>query len=163
MCLIRQPWRDYNDIVKVYLGSDHRGYTLKEKVAQWLFEWGYEFTNMGADHLDPEDDYTIYAENVASMVAQDKDSKGILLCGSGVGVDVVANKFDGVRASIGKSPEQVKAGRNDDDMNVLVIAADFTKENEAKEMLKAFLETKFAGKSRFKRRLEDIKKIEANN
>ena len=98
-----------------------------------------------------------------SAFAKASADKGILLCGSGVGVDVVANKFDGVRASIGKSAEQVKAGRNDDDMNVLVIAADFTKEEEAKKMVKTFLETKFSGKSRFKKRLEDIKKIEANN
>jgi len=119
---------------------------------------------MGADHLDTEDNYTIYAERVASMVVRDKDkARGILLCGSGVGVDVVANKFDGVRASIGKSVEQVKAGRNDDDMNVLVIAADYTKEEEVKEMLKAFLETEFSGKTRFKKRLQDIEKIEANN
>ncbi|KKQ37815.1 MAG: Ribose-5-phosphate isomerase B [Candidatus Woesebacteria bacterium GW2011_GWA1_37_7] len=119
---------------------------------------------MGADHLDPEDDYTTYAERVASMVGSSSSStRGILLCGSGVGVDVVANKFDGVRASIGKSVEQVKAGREDDDMNILVLAADYTKEEEAKEMVKAFLETNFSGKNRFKKRLSDIKKIEANN
>ena len=150
--------------LKIYLGSDHRGYHLKEKIARWLFEWGYEFTDMGADHLDPEDDYTTYAERVASMVGSSSSStRGILLCGSGVGVDVVANKFDGVRASIGKSVEQVKAGREDDDMNILVLAADYTKEEEAKEMVKAFLETNFSGKNRFKKRLSDIKKIEANN
>lgn len=149
--------------MKIYIGSDHRGFELKEKIAKWLFEWGYEFTDMGADHLDPEDDFTIYAERVASVVGEEKNVRGIILCGSGVGVDVVANKFDGVRASVGKSPEQVKAGRNDDDMNVLVIAADFTKEDEAKEMVKAFLETKFSGVSRFKRRISEIKKIEANN
>src|SRR3989304_6018052 len=105
--------------MKVYLGSDHRGYSLKEKIAKWLFEWRYVFTDVGADHLDPDDDYTKYASEVASLVADNKDSRGILLCGSGVGVDVVANKFDGVRASIGKSVEQVKAGREDDDMNYL--------------------------------------------
>ncbi|OGM76508.1 hypothetical protein A2210_00825 [Candidatus Woesebacteria bacterium RIFOXYA1_FULL_40_18] len=154
--------------MKIFLGADHRGYELKEKVARWLFDAKYEFEDMGADHLDPEDDYTVYAEKVASMVsrsafAKASADKGILLCGSGVGVDVATNKFDGVRAGIGKSPQQVKAGRNDDDMNILVIAADFTKEAEAKEMVKAFLETKFSGKSRFKRRIEDIKKIEANN
>lgn len=149
--------------MKVYIGADHRGFTLKEKTAKWLFDWGYEFFDVGATHLDPKDDYTLYASEVASLVAKNKNSKGILLCGSGVGADVVANKFDGVRASIGKSTGQVRAGRNDDDMNVLVIAADFTKEDEAKEMLKAFLETKFAGKSRFKKRLTDIKKIEASN
>ncbi len=147
----------------IYLGADHRGYELKEKVSQWLFEWKYEFQDVGAQSLEPGDDYTIYAEKVASIVGSEKEAKGILICKSGVGVDVVANKFDGVRAGIGKSPEQVKAGRNDDDMNVLVLAAEFTKENEAKKMIKVFLETKFAGISRFKKRLSDIQKIEANN
>ena len=141
---------------------------LKEKISKWLFEWGYEFEDMGAYHLDPKDDYTVYAEKVASVVghssfAKASEDEGILLCGSGVGVDVAANKFDGVRASIGKSVGQVEAGRADDDMNVLVIAADFTKDEEAKNMLKAFLETRFDEKLRHKRRLEDIRKIEANN
>lgn len=149
--------------MKIYLGSDHRGFPLKEKIAKWLFDWGYEFNDMGADHLNTKDDYTVYAQNVASVVGKDENSKGILLCGSGVGVDVVANKFDGVRASIGKSVDQIKAGRKDDNMNVLVIAADFTNESEAKEIVKAFLETDFAAKERYIRRLEDIKKIESNN
>ena len=78
-------------------------------------------------------------------------------------MDVVANKFDGVRASIGKDVFQVEAGRNDDDMNILVIAADFTEEKEAKAMLIAFLETKFSGKAKYERRLQEIKEIEANN
>lgn len=146
--------------MKVYIGADHRGYNLKEKVKTWLS--GYKVEDMGAYKLDPKDDYTLFAEKVASMVA-DNDAKGILLCGSGVGVDVVANKFDGVRGSLGKSPEQVKAGRVDDDMNILVIAADYTSENEAKNMIDTFLGTKFSGKERHKRRLKDIERIEANN
>ncbi len=149
--------------MKVYIGADHRGFVLKEKITKWLFDWGYEFFDVGASHLDEKDDYTLYASEVASLVSKNKNSRGILLCGSGVGVDIVANKFDGVRASIGKSVEQVKAGRNDDDMTVLVIAADFTNDEDAKKMVKAFLETKFSGKSRYKKRLSDIKKIEANN
>lgn len=149
--------------MKVYLGADHRGYGLKEYIIKWLFERGISFEDLGADHLDPNDDYTVFAERVASMVAANKGSLGILLCGSGVGVDVAANKIDGVRASIGKSPDQVKAGRNDDDMNILVIAADYTKEGEVSQMVEVFLKTKFAGSARFKKRLEDIKKLEANN
>lgn len=149
--------------MKIYIGADHRGYELKEKVASWLFELKYEFTDLGATSLDPNDDYTKYAEQVALMVRDNENSKGVLLCGSGVGVDVVANKFDGIRSSIGKSVLQVKAGRNDDDMNILVIAADFTTEKEAKGMLIAFLETKFSGKERYERRIEEIQKIEANN
>jgi ribose 5-phosphate isomerase B len=149
--------------MNIYIGSDHRGFKLKEKLAQWLFKWKYKFSDMGADFLDPKDDYTLYAEKVALMVRDNRGSKGILLCGSGVGVDVVANKFDGIRASVGKSPSQVRAGREDDDMNVLVLAADHTKEIEAKEMVKVFLETKFDRKSRHKRRLREIERIEQNN
>ncbi len=149
--------------MQVYLGADHRGFKLKEKIKKWLEEWGYEIKDMGASEFDLEDDYTLYAEKVGSIVGKGKGARGILLCGSGVGVDVTANKFDGVRASIGKTPEQIKAGRSDDNMNILVIAADHTKEDEAKKMVKTFLETKFEGKARQKRRLSDIEKIEANN
>lgn len=149
--------------MRVYIGADHRGYNLKEKITKWLFEWGYGFTDLGAESYDEKDDYTKYAASVASLVAESNNSYGILLCGSGVGVDVTANKFDGVRASIGIDAEQVRAGREDDDMNILVIAAEHTSEHDAREMVKAFLETKFDGKARHVRRLEDIRKIEVNN
>lgn len=149
--------------MKIFIGADHRGYDLKEKIAGWLFEMDHAFQDLGAQSLDPGDDYTKYAEEVASLVKDNPGSRGILLCGSGVGVDIVANKFDGVRASIGKSVLQVKAGRNDDDMNILVIAADYTSEKEAKAMLIAFLETKFDKEARHERRLEEIERIEANN
>lgn len=149
--------------MKVYLGSDHRGFILKEEISKWLFEWGYEFLDVGAQSLDPGDDYTKYASEVASLVAENQGSKGILLCGSGIGVDVTANKFDGIRASIGVDVKQVEEGRKKDDLNVLVIAAEHTDEHKAKEMLRAFLESKFEGKARFKKRLEDIAKIERNN
>ncbi len=149
--------------MKVYLGADHRGFLLKEKIRSWLEKWDYVHEDMGAYQLDETDDYTLYAEKVATIVSHTSDSKGILVCGSGVGVDVVANKFDGVRASIGKEPDQVKAGRNDDDMNVLVIAGDFTDEEDAKGMVKVFLETEFDGKERHERRMEEIKRIEENN
>ncbi len=144
----------------IYLGSDHRGFPLKEKVLTWLHEWDYQVEDLGALSLNPKDDYTVYAEAVAKKIEVNTNSFGILICGSGVGVDVVANKFDGVRSSIGKSKDQVYAGRHDDDMNILVLAADFTKDKEAKEMIKTFLETKFANLERFNKRLNDIKKIE---
>lgn len=149
--------------MKIFIGSDHRGYKLKESIARWLFDLEHAYLDVGALSLDPKDDYTKYAEEVASLVAANKGSRGVLLCGSGVGVDVVANKFDGIRASLGKSVLQVEAGRNDDDMNILVIAADFTTEKEAKAMLIAFLETKFDGLARHERRIEEIEKVEANN
>jgi ribose 5-phosphate isomerase B len=149
--------------MKIYLGADHRGFKLKEKIKKWLDDWGYKWEDMGAFEFNPKDDYTLYAEKVGLLVGKGKNDKGILLCGSGVGVDVTANKFDGVRASVGKSAKQVAAGRKDDDMNILVIAADFTSSGEAKKMVKTFLETKFSGKKRYKERLADIERIEANN
>ena len=154
--------------MKIFIGADHRGYFLKEKIAKWLYDAKYNFFDVGAQSLDLTDDYTKYATEVASLVARShfakaSRDKGIVLCGSGVGVDAVTNKFDGIRASVGKTKEQIEAGRKDDDMNILVIAADYTDEYETKDMIKAFLETKFGGKERYKRRLEDITKIEANN
>jgi len=149
--------------MKIYIGSDHKGYSLKEKIAKWLFEWKYDFEDLGAQTFDEKDYYTKYAAEVASLVAENRNSLGVLLCGSGVGVDVTANKFDGVRASIGIDAQQVKQGRNDDNMNILVIAADHTEDHDAKEMVKVFLETAFSGKDRYKKRLQDIKNIEANN
>lgn len=149
--------------MKIYIGADHRGFHLKQKVYNWLKDNEYKVLDMGAYELDLTDDYTLYAEKVAIVVADNRNDRGILICGSGVGVDITANKFDGVRASIGINPDQVKAGRSDDDMNILVLAADFISFKDAKEMIKAFLETKFSGEERHVRRLEDIQKIEANN
>ncbi len=149
--------------MKIYLGADHKGFDLKEKIKPWISHWKYEFEDLGALTLDHKDDYTFYASKVARAVMGSKDSLGILLCGSGVGVDVVANKFDGIRASIGKSPAQIKAGRHDDNMNILVLASSFTKDKEAKDLIKAFLETKFGKAKRFKKRIKDIKKIEKSN
>lgn len=149
--------------MKIYIGADHRGFNLKERVANWLGELKYDFVDLGAKQLEPNDDYTKYAEEVALLVRDNEGSRGVLICGSGVGVDIMANKFDGIRSSIGKSVLQVKAGRNDDNMNILVLASDYTHEKEAKAMLIAFLETKYSGKARYDRRLEEIERIEANN
>ena len=149
--------------MKIYIGADHRGFEMKEKIRIWLKKLGYNIEDCGAFELNEKDDYTLYAEKVASLVADNSRSFGILLCGSGVGVEIAANKFDGVRASIGKLPEQIKDGRSDDAMNVLVIAADYTPLIESKRMVKMFLHTAYEKNARHDRRLSDIEKIEANN
>lgn len=149
--------------MNIYIGADHRGFELKSRISKWLTENKYNFVDVGAEKLNLHDDYTLFAEKVASLVSNEHDSMGILLCGSGVGVEVVANKFDGARAAIGLNSEQVQAGRRDDDMNILVIAADFVSDKDTYDMLKSFLETKFSGLARHTRRLQDIGKIEQNN
>jgi len=86
--------------------------------------------------------------------------RGILICGSGVGVDIVANKFKGVRSALVNNPDQAYLSRNDDDSNVLSLAADFLSEDDAKKILGTFLQTPFAGEGKFQRRLQKINQIE---
>ncbi|MEK7181377.1 MAG: RpiB/LacA/LacB family sugar-phosphate isomerase [Patescibacteria group bacterium] len=146
--------------MKVYFGADHRGFNLKEILKKQLEE-NFEVVDLGNKVYDEGDDYPDFAAQVAARVSADPlNSKGVVICGSGAGVDVVANKFAGVRSVLGISPEQVKAARSDDDVNVLSIAANFTKDEEASAMLKVFLETQFSGEERYKRRIEKISEIE---
>jgi ribose 5-phosphate isomerase B len=149
--------------MKVYLGADHRGFALKNKLKLWLEKNDFLHEDLGAYLEDNFDDYTQYAAKVASVVAADPKARGVLLCGSGVGVDVVANKFDNVRSAVGINPFQVEAARKDDNANILVIAADYTSERESEKMLERFLNTKYENSVKHDRRLEDIKKLEDNN
>lgn len=146
----------------VYLGADHRGFQLKERVKQWLTEWGYDHEDMGAFTLDPNDDYPVYAKKVAESIIEPED-RGILVCGSGAGVDEVANKFDGIRSVLAINKEQVHSARNDDNVNVLALASDFILEEEAKEIVQIFLKTDFADEERFNRRLKEVSDIEEEN
>lgn len=148
--------------MNIYIGADHRGYKLKKALYEWLVNKRYAVVDMGAYIHDGKDDYTLYAEKVGSLVAHEH-AMGILICGSGVGINVAANKIDGVRASLGLNPQQVKAGRKDDDMNVLVLASDFVSERSAKKMVEVFIKGMFDKKDRHVRRLTDIERMEENN
>ena len=150
--------------MKIYIGSDHRGFKLKEEIKKYFYENGIEYEDLGAYELDPKDDYPIYAERVSNKVSESikeaKNSRGILLCGSGVGVDIVANKFEGIRSGLGINTEQVAQARRDDDINVLAIAADEANEAQARKMVKAFIETEFEPSGKHTRRLKEIEEIE---
>ncbi len=147
--------------MKIYIGADHRGYRLKEDLIDWLKGLDIEVEDLGANKLDPDDDYVDYAKMVSEAVAAGlidttTPTRGIVICGSGVGVDIVANKTEGIRCGLGINSEQVKAARNDDDINILALAADYIKPNKAKDMVKLFLETEFSGKEKHKRRIDKI-------
>lgn len=145
----------------IYLGADHGGFELKEKVKKWLKDWGYEFEDLGNDHLDSEDDYPDYAVKVAKKLSRKsaKGDMGILLCRAGVGMDVVANRFAGVRCGLGCSPQQIRVGKRDDNLNCLALAADYTEEEDVKSIIQMFLETRFSGGEKYQRRLDKIEKI----
>jgi ribose 5-phosphate isomerase B len=146
----------------IYIGADHRGFALKESIKQALVGEGREVVDCGAPASDPADDYPDFASAVAEKVAAGgDDARGIVICGSGFGVDIVANKYKGVRSALAMSADHVHAGRHDDDVNVLSIAADFVKLEDALGIAHAFLSTPFeSAEARFTRRLGKIAEIE---
>lgn len=145
----------------IYIGADHRGYKLKEALKIYLKELNYVWEDLGAEELIPDDDYPDYAALVAEKVAEDpENNRGILICGSGVGVDIVANKIKYIRSALCFDVKQAQVSRNDDNANVLSLSADYISESLAKEIVKIWLEAPFSGLEHHARRIEKIKKIE---
>lgn len=146
----------------IYFGADHRGFGLKEALKVFLTAQGYEVVDKSNEHYDESDDYPDFAATVAGAVSEDPEHRrGILLCGSGVGVDIVANKRKGVRSALAFSEEQARLSRNDDDTNVLSIASDFINEERAKKIAEVWLATPFSGDKRHVRRLQKIAALES--
>lgn len=128
--------------MRIYLGADHRGFELKEEIKAYLLENEYEVEDVGCFVYDPDNDYVDFALKVAEAIEGDGvEDRGILLCGSGHGVDIVANRFPHVRAIIGYNDEVSAQGREHEDANVLVIPSDWTTVEEGCERVRIFLET----------------------
>jgi len=145
----------------IYLGADHRGFNLKESIKSWLKNQGYEVVDFGANVLNPDDDYTDFAIKVGEAIQKDyENGRGILICGSGAGVCITANKFKRVKAGVGFNPDQVFEMRNDDNINVLCLASDFIDEEQAKKIVKVFLITPLDHKENHLRRLQKIEELE---
>lgn len=144
----------------VYIGADHRGFELKEKIKKWLAENQVAEQDLGALTYDQADDYPDYASEVAKKVAEDRNSRGIVICGSGVGVDIAANKIKGIRCGFGHSAKQIESARSHDDINVLAIPSDYLGENDVREIVKAFLNTEYISEERHQRRIDKIAGLE---
>jgi len=146
-------------IKPIYIASDHAGFTLKEYLKCFLLEHGYEVQDLGAKTCDPKDDYPAYAFALAKKVAASKGAKkGILLCGSGQGVCMVANRVKGVRAALAWDEKSAQLSRSDDDANVLCLAGRLTTPTMARRIVSHWLTTKFSGLARHKRRIKAIEK-----
>lgn len=143
----------------VFIGADHRGFKLKEEIKEKLKEWGYIVRDMGNKNYDTDDDYSEIAIKLAEKVAFE-GAKGILICGSGVGVSIAANKVDGIRAGLCLKERQVRQAGEDDNINVLCLSADLVDEETNIELVKIFLETLFSGEERHIRRINKIKDYE---
>lgn len=148
----------------LYLGADHRGFQLKEKVKDYLDAQKIPYEDLGAFSLVPSDDFTQYAHNVAKAVAKNSsEHKGIAFCGSGVGVDVVANKEKEIMAGLLFSEAQAKSAAYDDAINIAAIPADYVSGDEAKRIVAIFLETEPSKEERHMRRVGHIRQIEQAN
>ena len=147
--------------MKIYFASDHAGFELRHKLIPFAESLGYETEDKGDFVNNPEDDYPDFIALAASAVSKDKEAKGIILGGSGVGEAVVANRFPNVRAVAwyGESMEIIKLSREHNNANILSIGARFVDEDKAKEAVKLWLTTPFSGDERHVRRIKKIERI----
>lgn len=144
----------------IYLGSDHRGFEYKERLKQWFGDRNIKFEDCGAFDLKSDDDFVDFASSVARKVMIDYGHRGILICNNGVGMDISANKYDGIRCVLAFDVEQVRLARNDDDTNVIAIPSGFLSFEKILDLIEVFLNTPFSNQERFNRRLGKIKIIE---
>jgi RpiB/LacA/LacB family sugar-phosphate isomerase len=148
----------------IYIAADHRGFELKAKINEWLKGRGFTFEDLGAYEHISGDDFVDFAIDVGQKVAvSSENNRGILICGSGAGMEIAANKVKGVRAGLGFVQDQVYAARKDDNINILVLAADNTDEMLAVELVEKFLETEFVKSENYLRRVEKITRYETES
>ena len=146
--------------MRIAVGADHAGYALKELLVPWLRASGHEVDDLGAKELVPDDDYPDLALPVARAVQSANAERGIIVCGSGVGASVIANKVPGVRAGLCHDTYSSHQGVEHDDMNVLCLGGRIIGEELSKEVVKSFLEASFIPEPRFQRRLNKLLDIE---
>jgi ribose 5-phosphate isomerase B len=145
--------------MKIAVAADHGGYPLKTVIVPFLRELGHEVLDLGTNSTEPTD-YPDHARQVADTVREGKVERGVLVCGSGVGACVAANKFPGIRAAVCHDTFSAHQGVEHDDMNVLCLGARVIGPELAKDLIRAFLAAKFSGAERHVRRLEKVKEIE---
>ena len=140
---------------KIFLGADHAGYDLKNKISKYLNNHGFVVNDLSPNFIKG-DDYPKPAFKVARAVRQNTGSRGILVCGSGVGVAIAANRIKGIRAADACDEYTAKMSRKDEDSNVLCLRARFFPEAKTKKIIHSWLSTKFSNKSRHKRRIKEL-------
>ncbi len=143
----------------IYLGADHRGYELKEQLKLYLEDTEWEFTDCGAFEYDEADDYPDYGGRVASTLQQNLNCCGILLCGSGQGVCIAANRYRGVRAILAYDSDVVRQGVKHDHANVICLPADDFGIEDIKEMVRTFMETEPLEEDKYVRRTHKLDEL----
>lgn len=145
----------------IALGADHGGYKLKEEIKKYFDEVGIKYRDFGTDS-DERTDYPIYAKKVAESIQNKECDCGILLCRSGFGMTITANKFKGIRAASITDEESAKFAKSDDDINVITLGGDYLSTSQVICIIRNWLAAEFKG-GRYEERLKMIEEIEANN
>jgi len=149
--------------MKIAIAADHGGFDLKRPMAALIDELGHEVLDLGAHQYDKDDDYPDFARYAGQAIQHGQADRGIVICGSGVGACIGANKIKGVRACVCHDTYSAHQGVEHDDMNVLCIGARIIGPALAEEIVRAFLDATFDTEPRFKRRLDKVLAIEAGN
>ncbi len=147
--------------MRIVLGADHAGFELKQDLLSHLRGLGHEVIDLGATSGTQPDDYPDFAEAVGMAVRNDRADRGVLVCGSGVGASVAANKIPGIRAGLCHDTYSAHQGVEHDDMNVLVLGSRVIASELARELVRHFLGANFSGEERHARRLQKVKQLEA--
>jgi ribose 5-phosphate isomerase B len=144
--------------MKIYIGADHNGFDFKERLERFLRHSGYEVVDAGDVKRDPGDDFPQFAGRAVSMLLADHDpeARAILICGSGQGMCMAANRFKGIRASLCWNLTEARASRNDDDSNVLCLSARSVDYDKTQAIVTTWLTTPFAGAPRYRRRIAQM-------
>ncbi|GIW62222.1 MAG: ribose-5-phosphate isomerase [Patescibacteria group bacterium] len=146
-------------MVVIYLGADHRGFNLKEEIKRYLQDQGFTVVDLGNHSYQPDDDFVDFSQRVAKNVLSNKDSVGIVFCGSGVGVDIACNRFSGIRSVLGFNKDQIEKAVADDHCNVLSLAADFVDKNTAIDFIKTFLSAEKKQDDKYLRRIRKLDRL----
>ena len=146
--------------MKIVIASDHGGFELKRNLIEWFKEQDREIEDLGNHVFDSEDDYPDFADKLAKAISMGEADKGILICGSGVGACITANKSKGVRACVCHDTYSAHQGVEHDNMSVLCLGARIVGIELAKELISSFLNAKFIDEGRFRRRFDKLNKID---
>lgn len=146
--------------MKIGIAADHGGFLLKNEIKSWLASLGHEMKDFGANELNSGDDYPDFVVPLAKAVVASEVERGIAICGSGVGASIAANKIKGVRAALINDSFSAHQGVEDDDMNMICLGGRVVGTKAAEELITAFVNAKFIGGERHKRRLDKVAKLE---
>lgn len=147
----------YSVLMTVFIGADHNGFALKNILIDYLHEQDTRVEDLGNYEFDPKDDHPDFAQAVAKAVLQNPtEFRGIVICGSGIGVCITANRYKGIYCGLGFDAEQVRHGRTNDYINVLALPADQISEEKAKELVDIFLHTEKIHNEKYIRRIKKI-------